>query len=125
MSQGVERYEDFALDSFHVPKNAKNKEGAKEFLAYFYRPENLTDFLEAVGGIPPRFDLPPSKDDLVNQAVESLKTVKGTAQYYDRDTDPDMAKEGMKGFQEFMVKPERRDQILERLEKTRQRIFKT
>ena len=30
----------------------------------------------------------------------------------------------MKGFQEFTVKPERRDQILARLEKTRARIFK-
>ncbi|RVD64246.1 carbohydrate ABC transporter substrate-binding protein, partial [Mesorhizobium sp. M4A.F.Ca.ET.029.04.2.1] len=44
-------------------------------------------------------------------------------QYYDRDTDPDMAQEGMTGLQEFMVKPERREQILERLEKTRKRIF--
>ncbi|RWX66075.1 carbohydrate ABC transporter substrate-binding protein, partial [Mesorhizobium sp. M4B.F.Ca.ET.089.01.1.1] len=52
-----------------------------------------------------------------------LKKVVGTSQYYDRDTDPDMAQEGMTGLQEFMVKPERREQILERLEKTRKRIF--
>ena len=62
--------------------------------------------------------------ELFNAAVESLKTVEGSAQYYDRDTDPDMAQEGLKGFQEFMAKPERRDQILERLEATRKRIFK-
>ncbi len=30
----------------------------------------------------------------------------GAAQFYDRDTDPAMAKEGMKGF-EFMVHPDR------------------
>jgi multiple sugar transport system substrate-binding protein len=36
-----------------------------------------------------------------------------------------MALEGLKGFQEFMVKPDRRDQILERLEATRKRIFKS
>jgi multiple sugar transport system substrate-binding protein len=35
-----------------------------------------------------------------------------------------MAQEGLKGFQEFMAKPERRSEILDRLEKTRQRIFK-
>jgi len=55
--------------------------------------------------------------------VGRLKKVVGTSQYYDRDTDPDMAQEGMTGLQEFMVKPERRDQILERMEKTRKRIF--
>jgi len=119
------RYEDFALNSIHVPKNAKNKQGARDFLAYFYQPENLGAFIEAESGIPPRNDCPPSKDPLVNMAVDSLKNVAGTAQYYDRDTDPDMAQEGLKGFQEFMVKPERRDQILERLEGTRKRIFKS
>ena len=119
------RYEDFALNSIHVPAKAKNKQGARDFLAYFYKPENLGAFVEAESGVPPRSDCPPSKDPLVNAAVESLKTVAGSAQYYDRDTDPDMAQEGLKGFQEFMVKPERRDQILERLEGTRKRIFKS
>lgn len=119
------RYEDFALNSIHVPAKAKNKQGARDFLAYFYKPENLGAFVEAESGVPPRNDCPPSKDPLVNAAVESLKTVAGSAQYYDRDTDPDMAQEGLKGFQEFMVKPERRDQILEHLEATRKRIFKS
>ncbi len=121
---GMARYEDFALNSVHVPANAKNKQGARDFLAYFYKPENLGAFVEAESGVPPRSDCPPSNDPLVNAAVDSLKTVAGSAQYYDRDTDPDMAQEGLKGFQEFMVKPERRDQILERLEGTRKRIFK-
>ena len=120
---GVARYEDFSVNSIHVPANAKNKQGARDFLAYFYKPENLGAFLAAEGAIPPRNDCPPSKDPLVNAAVEELKKVVGTSQYYDRDTDPDMAQEGMTGLQEFMVKPERRDQILERLEKTRKRIF--
>ncbi|AWI61457.1 ABC transporter substrate-binding protein [Sinorhizobium fredii] len=121
---GLARYEDFALNSIHVPKNAKNKENARAFLAYFYKPENLSSFLETESAVPPRSDCPPSKDPLVNAATEALKTVIGSAQYYDRDTDPDMAQEGLKGFQEFMVKPDRRDQILERLEGTRKRIFK-
>ncbi len=124
IDKSVPRYEDFSLNSIHVPKNGKNKQDARDFLAYFYKPENLAAFLEAESAVPPRNDCPPSKDPLINAAVESMKTVVGTAQYYDRDTDPDMAQEGLKGFQEFMVKPERRNQILERLEGTRQRIFK-
>ena len=121
---GIERYEDFSVNSVHIPAKAKNKQGARDFLAYMYQPDNLGAFLEAEGTIPPRNDCPPSKDPMVNAAVESLKTVKGTSQYYDRDTDPDMAQDGMKGFQEFMLKPDRRDQILARLEKTRARVFK-
>ena len=124
IDKSMPRYEDFSLNSIHIPKNGKNKENARDFLAYFYKPENLATFLEAESAVPPRSDCPPSKDPLINAAVESMKTVVGTAQYYDRDTDPDMAQEGLKGFQEFMVKPERRDQILERLEGTRKRIFK-
>ena len=124
IAPGVARYEDFSLNSIHIPKNAKNKESARDFLAYFYRPDNLSAFLEAESAVPPRSDCPPSKDPLINAAVASLKTVVGSAQYYDRDTDPDMAQEGLKGFQEFMAKPERRRQIQESLEATRVRIFK-
>lgn len=124
ITPGLPRYEDFALNSIHIPKNGKNKEGAREFLAYLYQPENLAAYLAPEGAVPPRSDCPPSVDPLVNAAMESLKSVKGSAQYYDRDTDPDMAQEGLKGFQEFMVKPERREQILVRLEATRKRVFK-
>jgi multiple sugar transport system substrate-binding protein len=35
-----------------------------------------------------------------------------------------MAKVGMEGFQEFMVKPENLDAILTRLETARKRIYK-
>ena len=46
------------------------------------------------------------------------------AQFYDRDANAEMAKAGMEGFQEFMVKPDKVDAILERLEKVRQRVNK-
>jgi len=46
------------------------------------------------------------------------------AQFYDRDAVAEMAKAGMEGFQEFMVKPDRMDAILERLEKVRARAYK-
>ena len=42
----------------------------------------------------------------------------GVAQFYDRDTKAEMASIGMEAFQEFMVKPERLEKILERLEKS-------
>lgn len=119
----IPRYEDFSVDTINIPTNAKHKELARDFLRFFYQPENLNAFLTPLATVPPRNDMPESDNRLLNAAVESLKTVAGTAQYYDRDTDPDMALEGLKGFQEFMVLPERRQQILERLEATRKRIF--
>jgi multiple sugar transport system substrate-binding protein len=119
----IARFEDFSVDSVHIPTNAKNKELAREWLKAFYSPENLLAFFKPTGQIPPRNDLPSMGDPLVDQAVESMRTVAGTAQYYDRDTDPDMAQAGLKGFQEFMVKPERRNDILKRLETTRTRIY--
>jgi len=30
----------------------------------------------------------------------------------------------MEGFQEFMIKPERRDEILERLDKVQEKVYK-
>jgi len=119
----IPRFEDFSTDSVHIPARAENPEVAKEFLAYYYRPENLMKTIGPAGAVPPRNDIPAGDNPLVNQAVESLRTVAGTAQYYDRDTDPDMAQAGLNGFQEFMVRPERREQILQRLEQTRQRIY--
>ncbi|MEF2074067.1 ABC transporter substrate-binding protein [Consotaella aegiceratis] len=120
----VPRFEDFTVDSIHIPANAKHKDVGREFLAYFYQPQNLGLYNEAKAYVPARTDLPPSKDPLINEQVESLKSVAGTAQFFDRDTNPDMAQEAMKGFQEFMVFPDRREQILARLEKTRMRVYK-
>ncbi|WP_127901480.1 ABC transporter substrate-binding protein [Solirhodobacter olei] len=119
----IPRYEDFSTDSIHVPSKAKNPDGGKEFLAYFYEPKNLMKFIGPAGAVPPRNDIPKGNNPLINQAMDSLRSVKGTAQYYDRDTDPAMAQAGLKGFQEFMAFPDRREAILKRLEVTRQRVF--
>ena len=46
------------------------------------------------------------------------------AQFYDRDAPAAMAKAGMDGFQEYMVKPERREQILKNLDRVVDRVYK-
>ena len=61
---------------------------------------------------------------LLKIGFKVLSESAGLAQFYDRDTPPEMAKEGMKGFQEFMVKPDREKQIRQRIERARKRIFK-
>lgn len=49
---------------------------------------------------------------VLQTSVKILNAAENTAQLYDRDNDPAMAKEGMKGFQEFMVHPDRLDDSL-------------
>ena len=62
--------------------------------------------------------------DFASVQLELVRSSAGSSQFYDRDTNPDMAQQGMKGFQEFLARPDRADAILDRLEATRQRIFK-
>ena len=81
------------------------------------------EFAVGLASLPANVNSKPPQDPLFQEGVELLKDAK-SAQYYDRDTDPEMATEGMKGFQEFMAFPDRIDQILNRLDKVEQRIFK-
>ena len=56
-------------------------------------------------------------DPFLEAGLNMLNNAYAMAQFYDRDAPAEMASEGMKGFQEYMVNPDRRDKILERLEK--------
>lgn len=120
---GVGPYEDIAYNSLHIPSGSQNKQLAREFLTFFYKPENLAQFLRNESGLAPRSDMKADPDPLLDQVRAALLPVKGAAQFYDRDTDPDMAQIGLNGFQEFMAAPERRKAIQERLEVARKRIF--
>tara|TARA_B100000378_G_scaffold172158_1_gene138748 strand:- start:1172 stop:2419 length:1248 start_codon:yes stop_codon:yes gene_type:complete len=119
----VGRFEDFSVDSVHIPSGAPHPEVAREFLAYFYQPENLKAYVEPEGNVPARTDVDLTSDPIVAMATNALKKVEGTAQYYDRDTSPDVAQAGLKGFQEFMVHPDRVDRILPQIERARERAY--
>ncbi|MDO7644010.1 MAG: ABC transporter substrate-binding protein [Reinekea forsetii] len=120
----IGRYEDAPTDTVHIPSRAKNKADARKFLAYVALPENQTKLNMALNQLPPNKYATAADNKFLTQGNEMLGSADGTAQFYDRDTDPAMASEGMKGFQEFMVHPDRLDKILDNLERVRQRIFK-
>lgn len=117
-------YEDAPLDTWHIPAGAKNKEDAMRFLAFAAQPENNALIPAAAGTLPPNKNSPPPEDRILQEGQGVLAEAAGLAQFYDRDTDPQMAKAGMEGFQEFMVNPDRIDAIRERLEKARKRVYK-
>lgn len=117
--------EDAPTDTIHIPANAKNKEDAKKFLAYLARADVQTEVNKTLGQLPVNKNSEVGDDKFLQAGYQMLSTNEGgVAQFFDRDFPAEMAKFGMEGFQEFMVKPDRMDKILQRLEKARQRVYR-
>jgi len=123
LDAAMPRYEDFSVDSIHIPAGAPNPEVAREFLTFFYGADNLWTYLKPDGNLPARTDINVSGDHIMEESQKGLIGVAGTAQYYDRDTNPDVAQEGLKGFQEFMAHPDRAKAVLAGIERARERAY--
>ena len=124
ITPGIPVAEEAPTDTIHIPANAPNKEDAKRFLAFVARADVQTKINNTLGQLPINSGSTVADDKFLNAGFEMLSAADGgIAQFFDRDAPAEMAKVGMEGFQEFMVKPERLDAILERLEKARQRIY--
>lgn len=120
----VARAEEAPTDAFFIPANAKNKEDAKKFLKFVVDADVQTEWNNTLGQLPINKNATPGDDKFIQKGFETVSTAAGLAQFYDRDAPAEMAKGGMEGFQEFMVKPERMDAILERLDKIQERVYK-
>jgi multiple sugar transport system substrate-binding protein len=121
----VPRAEEAPTDTVHVTAGAKNPEDAKKFLAFLATADVQTKLNAALGQLPINKDSEVGDDPFIQAGFELLSTTPGgIAQFFDRDAPAEMAKIGMEGFQEFVVKPENLDAILERLEAARARIYK-
>lgn len=125
--EGMPRGEDAPTDTFHVAAGAQNIEAARAFLAYVTSADvqtqiNGADFL---GQLPVNAEAQVPDDEFLAQGFEMLSqnATGGIAQFFDRDYPAEMAATAMEGFQEFMVFPDNLDDILQRLEAARQRIY--
>jgi multiple sugar transport system substrate-binding protein len=123
ITPGVPRAEDAPTDTIHIPAAAKNKADAKTFLAFIARADVQTTINETLGQLPVNNKSSVPDDPFLEAGFTLLSEAHALAQFFDRDAPAEMAKAGMEGFQEFMVKPERLDAILDRLEKVRQRVY--
>jgi len=121
---GIGMYEDAPMDTFHIPSGAENKEEARLFLQFVARPDIQAQFAYATGNLPPNKYADPPTERFARLGFETLSAADGLAQFYDRDTNPEMASVGMEGFQEFMVNPDRLPAILDRLDNERISVFK-
>jgi multiple sugar transport system substrate-binding protein len=124
ITPGIPRAEEAPTDTIHIPTGARNVEDAKKFLAFMASAEAQTKWNAAVGQLPTNRNATVDKSDpFLSAGFASLSDAYALAQFFDRDAPAEMAKAGMEGFQEFMVKPENLDRILERLERVRARVY--
>ncbi len=104
---------------------AKNKTDAKRFLIFMSRADVQEEINKILGQLPINKNSGVKEGDpFLSAGLNMLNNAYAMAQFYDRDAPAQMASEGMKGFQEYMSNPDRRQKILERLEKVRQRVYK-
>jgi multiple sugar transport system substrate-binding protein len=124
ITPGIPMAEDAPTDTLHIPAGAKNKEDARKFLAYVASAEVQTQWNKTLGQLPVNSGSTRPDDKFLSEGFEMLSNAYALAQFYDRDAPAEMAKAGMEGFQEFMVKPDNQAAILERLDKVRARVYK-
>jgi multiple sugar transport system substrate-binding protein len=111
------------MESINVPEHAKNKADAMKLLAFMMRPDVQTKINELEQQIPANQDAKTPENRFLEAGEALLKQAAHTTQFLDRDTSEDLATVAMKGFQEFMVKPDRINRILAEIERARQRIY--
>ena len=121
----VPRAEEAPADAFFIPANAKNKEDARKFLSFIARPEIQSQWNKTIGQLPPNSKAEINQDDkFIVEGFETVSTAAGLAQFFDRDAPAAMAKAGMEGFQQFMNDPSKLDEILARLDKVQEDVYK-
>lgn len=116
--------EDAPTDGFFMSAKAEHVEPAKEFLAYVGGEEYQAQMARELGRIAVHTGVPLDVyEPQVQKGVSLLQNSDYLAQFYDRDTHPEMADAGMEAFVRFMNNPDDIDQILESLDRERERIF--
>jgi multiple sugar transport system substrate-binding protein len=122
---GLPRAEDAPMDSIHIPAKAQNKEDAKKFLAFVAQADVQEEINKALLQLPVNAKAGIADDRFLEAGKELLGQTQHLSQFFDRDTSEDLATVAMKGFQEFMAKPDRLDRVLENIERARKRIYKS
>jgi multiple sugar transport system substrate-binding protein len=123
VARDVGRFEDAPVNTLMIPAKARNKADARRFLAFAMRADVQEALNKATLQIPVNLGAAVGNDRFIVKGRELLAQADGLAQYFDRDTSEDLASIAMKGFQEFMLRPERLDSILATIERARLRIY--
>ncbi len=120
---GVADAEEAPTESIHIPAGAKNVADAKKFLQFMMRADVQGEINKTEHQLPSNLMAPVADDRFLAAGAKLLGAAPNLTQFLDRDTSEDLATVAMKGFQEFMVKPDRLDSVLATIEKARKRIY--
>ncbi|MGC8903283.1 MAG: ABC transporter substrate-binding protein [Fervidobacterium sp.] len=118
----VPLYEETPIDGFMMPANAKNKKGAIEFLKFIASEEAQRKFATDLGRLAANVKVTPP-DDHAKKGFQMILQSAGVSQFYDRDTNPEMATVGMNAMVEFLTRPNDVTKILQNLESSRKKIY--
>jgi len=120
----VPQGEDAPTDGYFMAAKAENVDQGKAFLAYVGGEEYQTKVATELGRIAVHTAVPPETYDArIQKGLQLLQNADYIAQFYDRDTTPEMAEKGMAAFINFMRNPDDVDAILNDLDEERKRIF--
>lgn len=116
--------EDAPTDGYFAAAKAPHPKAAKAFLAFVGNEESQTYFAKKVGRLATNKNVDPSiYPPQVQKGIQLIQGADYVAQFYDRDTTPEMADKGMNAMMAFWDNPDQIDQLLSDLEQERQRIF--
>ena len=124
MQHAAGKHEEAPTNSIHIPAAARNKEDARRFLAYVLRADVQERINRALLLLPLNQKAAIADDRFLKKGQALLSNAEALSQFFDRDTNEELATIAMKGFQEFMINPERLDSVLEGIERARKRIYK-
>jgi multiple sugar transport system substrate-binding protein len=123
VNPAVPAFEEAPMNTLHIPARAANKADARKFLAFVMRADVQEEINRATLTIPVNTRAAVADDRFLVQGRELLRNAAGLSQFFDRDTSEDLAVVAMKGFQEFMLNPQRADAVLAGIERARARIY--
>ena len=98
----VARYEEAPLDLFMIPSYAKQNPAAEKFLLFLASKGFQEAFNSKVGMIPPNVQSKLSDDYFIQQGTRILNEAEGVSQFFDRDTNAEMAGAATEIFTRFM-----------------------
>ena len=119
IDSSVPRFEEAPLDILMVPAYAKISSSLETFLVSLADVQFQQSYNDASSMISPNVNVPPSKNYFIQEGQKLLSSAQGVSQFFDRDTNAEMAGAATVIFTEFL---EHHDvnKAVDALEKARQ-----
>jgi multiple sugar transport system substrate-binding protein/raffinose/stachyose/melibiose transport system substrate-binding protein len=117
--------EDAPTDGQFIAAKAGNLDGAKQFLTWLGSKEVQQLQSDLLGRLPVRTDVSTEKFTAAQrQGIELVQKADYVAQFYDRDTTPEMAEVGLNAFASFFADQSEAniDKLIKTLEEARARL---